>query len=103
MKLAGILIVLSLAGTFSSPARAEPVGPFLTPADLDAAVSALPMQEVIDRVDALRNRLALLDSRQDPGPERPALRQALTLIHLARSIRLTSEPARTGRPLVAGI
>ncbi len=103
MKLTRILIVISLAATLPSPAKATPTHPLLTTADLEAAVSALPLQKTPDRVNTLQTRLVLLDAARDPGLERPALRQALILISLARSIRLTSEPARAEQHLVAEI
>lgn len=93
------IAALALVGLFAQPASAAPDGPLLVPADLDRAVTVLPIKAETDPVGKLKDRLAQLRQMQVSNPERPALSQALDIIRLTRTIRLTTSQ----RPMVAGL
>lgn len=98
-KFLQILTVMVAIGVGFGSAKGGQNGPYLLPADLDRTVEALPIQIVVDPVLALKDRLTQLETLQAPHPERPALSQALDIIQLSRTIRLTSAQ----RSLVAGL
>ena len=76
----------------------------LSPADLALAARALPLKVQLDPVDQLQTRLDQLEaSPEAAGLETEALRSALELIQIARSLRLTSAPPARTSPLVAGL
>ncbi len=93
------IAALAMVGLSAPAAAAAPASPLLVPADLDQAVAALPIKAVADPVGQLEDRLAQLRQEQVSNPERPALSQALDIIRLTRTIRLTTSQ----RPMVAGL
>jgi hypothetical protein len=78
-------------------------GPTLSPTDLDEAICNLPLRMDADPVADMSRRLDQLDATASLAPERPALRQALGIIHLARRVRLSSLGAEAEPPLLAGL
>ena len=95
-----VTLVTLLAGWCTTPALA---GPTLCPPDLDEQIRALPLRQEADPVADLSRRLTQLEAVASRGTERPALRQALGIIQLARQIRLTSQIPSAEGPLLAGI
>jgi hypothetical protein len=86
---------------FPCPATADNL---LSPADLAVAAKDLPLKVQLDPVDQLQTRLDQLEaSPPATGLETEALRSALELIQIARSLRLTSAPAARTSPLIAGL
>ena len=69
----------------------------------------LPLKVQLDPVDRLQERLDQLEAYPEAAGietedlETEALRSALELIQIARSLRLTSTPAARTAPLVAGL
>ena len=94
-------ILLFLMFISVSPARAgnTPV----TVSDLDEVINSLPRRSIVDHVSTLVARLNVLDSSRVVTPEHAALSQALALIRLMRTIRLSTAPVRpsTSLPLFA--
>ena len=91
---------------FPSPATADNL---LSSADLALATRKLPLKVQLDPVDRLQERLDQLEAYPEAAGietedlETEALRSALELIQIARSLRLTSTPAARTAPLVAGL
>lgn len=75
----------------------------VTVSDLDGIIRSLPRRQVVDRLSPLVSRLRVLDSSHIETSERDALVQAVALIKLMRTIRLSTAPARptAWAPLVA--
>lgn len=93
-------LIMLLGVGLAAPVQAGARWPVLSPADLDSTIRELPLKAIRDPVAGLVSRLVQLEALPDVSPERPALRQALGIIRLARTIRLTSH-GLDERPLVA--
>jgi hypothetical protein len=66
----------------------------VTVSDLDEIIRSLPRRIAVDRLSPLVSRLNVLNYSQTETRERTALTQAVALIRLMRTIRLTSAPIR---------
>ncbi len=64
----------------------------VTVSDLDEIIRDLPRRLVVDRISPLVARLKVLNACQTINPERAALSQAIVLIKLMRTIRLSTAP-----------
>ncbi len=97
-----IIFLIFLAGPcIPDTATAGPASPAISWADLDGYIDTLPVSIRTDPVSALRARLRELDSKKSRSPESKGLEQAIGLISLARTIRITHSD--DSRPLLAGL
>ncbi len=96
--LSSFLAISAIAGM----AKAGPASPTISASDLDACIDALPRASRMDPVNRLRSRLQELYMQKSSTEESRGLNQALGLIGLARSIRITSGDSDAGT-LLAGL